>query len=84
MVVIAIAIGNAGSTLYLPALVTIAHKLNTTNSLVKISLACYLLTFGLSQLLYGPMSDAWGRKKVLISGLGIFGSSDLCVPSLMF
>ena len=72
MVVIAIAIGNAGSTLYLPALVTIAHKLNTTNSLVKISLACYLLTFGLSQLLYGPMSDAWGRKKVLISGLGIF------------
>lgn len=72
MVVIAIAIGNAGSTLYLPALVTIAHKLNTTNSLVKISLACYLLTFGLSQLLYGPMSDAWGRKKVLISSLGIF------------
>lgn len=72
MIAVAIAIGNAGSTLYLPALVTIAHKLNTTNSLVKISLACYLLTFGLSQLLYGPMSDAWGRKKVLISGLGIF------------
>ena len=72
LVVGTIAIGNAGSTLYLPALVTIASKLNTSSSMVKLSLACYLLTFGLSQLLYGPMSDAWGRRKILISGLSIF------------
>lgn len=72
MVVLAIAIGNAGSTLYLPALVTITHKLASTAALVKMSLSCYLLTFGLSQLVYGPLSDACGRRKILISGLVIF------------
>lgn len=81
MVVFAIAVGNAGSTLYLPALVTITHELATTSSLVKLSLSCYLLSFGLSQIIYGPLSDAFGRRKVLISGLVIFVIGSLIVAS---
>lgn len=72
MTVFAVAIGNAGSTLYLPALVTISHKLATTGAMVKLSLSCYLLTFGCSQILYGPLSDAYGRRKILIAGMAIF------------
>ncbi len=83
MAVYGIAIGNAGSTLYLPALVNITHKLNTTSGLVKLSLASYLLTFALSQLIYGPISDSIGRKKVLLTGLGIFlaGSIIICIAN---
>lgn len=72
LVIAAVAIGNAGSTLYLPALVTIGHTLHGTSGMMKLSLSFYLITFGLSQLFYGPLSDAFGRRINLISGLSVF------------
>lgn len=72
LVITAVAIGNAGSTLYLPALVNIGHALHGTNAMMKLSLSFYLITFGLSQLFYGPLSDAFGRRINLITGLAIF------------
>ena len=76
-VILAIALGNAGSTLYLPAMAIIGSDLHAASSLMKLSLSFYLITFGLSQLLYGPLSDAFGRRINLIVGLIIFfiGSS---------
>ena len=71
-VILAIALGNAGSTLYLPALLIIKNTLTTTSTLMKLSLSLYLVTFGLSQLIYGPLSDAFGRRINLIAGLSIF------------
>ena len=62
LVIFAVALGNAGSTLYLPALVEMKHQLHTDAATMKITLSCYLLTFGLSQLFYGPLSDAFGRE----------------------
>ncbi len=71
-VILAIALGNAGSTLYLPALLLIKTDLATTSTLIKLSLSFYLVTFGLSQLVYGPLSDAFGRRVNLIVGLSLF------------
>jgi len=67
-----IALGNAGSTLYLPALINIGHDLHASNGEMQITLACYLISFGVSQFFYGPLSDAFGRKVVLLSGCAIF------------
>lgn len=72
LMVCAVALGNAGTTLYLPALVNIANSLHTTGSMMKLSLSCYLISFGLSQIFYGPLSDAYGRRINLIVGLIIF------------
>jgi len=36
------------------------------------TLTLYLLGFGLSQLVYGPLSDYFGRRKVILVGLAIF------------
>ncbi|MDC0534241.1 multidrug effflux MFS transporter [Francisellaceae bacterium] len=72
LIIIAVALGNAGSTLYLPALVTISHNLNTNGALMKLTLSCYLISFGLSQLFYGPLSDAFGRRINLLTGVSIF------------
>jgi len=71
-IVTASIIGNAGSTLYLPALLSIGQDLNASPTLMKLSLSFYLITFGLSQIFYGPLSDAFGRRINLIIGLTIF------------
>ena len=72
LVIAAIALGNAGSTLYLPAMPVITSSLHTTGQMMKLSLSLFLISFGASQLLYGPLSDAFGRKINLIFGLVIF------------
>ena len=72
MVIAAIALGNAGSTLYLPAMPAITVDLDTTGAMMKLSLSLFLIGFSLSQLFYGPLSDAFGRKINLVLGLIIF------------
>ncbi len=72
LVIAAIALGNAGSTLYLPAMPVIASHLHTTGALMKLSLSLFLIGFGVSQLFYGPLSDALGRRINLFAGLIIF------------
>lgn len=57
---------------YLPSLPNIKYELSLDDALVEMTLTIYLLGFGLSQLLYGPLSDYFGRRKVLILGMGIF------------
>lgn len=72
MVIAAIALGNAGSTLYLPAMPNITYELHTSAAAMKLSLSLFLIGFSLSQLFYGPLSDAFGRKINLLIGLIIF------------
>lgn len=71
-IVAAIALGNAGSTLYLPAMPMIANALHTDAASMKLSLSLFLLGLGASQLIYGPLSDAYGRRFSLLIGLVIF------------
>jgi Bcr/CflA subfamily drug resistance transporter len=71
-VFLATALGNAGSTLYLPALLQIGHELNASNAEMKLSLSIYLLSIGISQLFYGPLSDAFGRRINFLVGLVLF------------
>ena len=67
-----VALGNAGSTLYLSALVQIGQDLHASDSMMKLTLSCYLVSFGVSQLFYGPLSDSFGRRIILLIGLSIF------------
>ena len=72
LVISAIALGNGGSTLYLPAMPIITKALHTTGAMMQLSLSLFLIGFSISQLFYGPISDAFGRKSSLIGGLIIF------------
>lgn len=71
-VIIAVSLVNAGSTLYLPAMLNIQHDFHTTNWLMRLTLSSYLIAFALSQFLHGPLSDAYGRRVNLIMGCIIF------------
>ncbi len=64
---------------YLPSIPTIAKSLDTDISLIQMTLSMYLLVFAFLQILFGPISDAIGRRKVVVGGLGIFAiGSFLC------
>src|SRR3989338_2279555 len=75
-------LGQISSDVYLPALPTIRNVFDTTEQWMQLSLAVFMLGFSISHLIYGPISDAIGRKKPLLCGLGvcIIGTS-LCLFS---
>ncbi|OCG42899.1 Bcr/CflA family multidrug efflux MFS transporter [Gilliamella sp. Bif1-4] len=58
--------------MYLPSMPTIARDFNVTDGTVQLTISCYLLGFSAGQLLFGPLTDSYGRRKVLIFGLIIF------------
>jgi MFS transporter, DHA1 family, multidrug resistance protein len=64
--------------MYLPSMPTIAQKFNVADATVQLTISCYLLGFSLGQLLFGPLTDSYGRRKVLSAGLIIFIIAALC------
>ncbi len=55
--------------LYLPALPALTSGFGATMSQAQLTLTGLLLAFGLSQLVWGPVSDRFGRRPVLLLGL---------------
>lgn len=55
--------------LYLPALPGLTQDLGASMAQAQLTLSALLLAFGLSQLVWGPVSDRFGRKPVLLVGL---------------
>lgn len=66
------AIGPFSVDMYLPALPAITEDLRTTTSATQMTLLAFLASFSLLQLIYGPISDAVGRKPPLYFGLVVF------------
>ncbi|AJD45220.1 multidrug effflux MFS transporter [Rhizobium sp. SEMIA 4085] len=66
------AIGPFAIDMYLPALPSIGVDLGSDNHVTQLSLLTFFISFALAQLLYGPLSDMWGRKLPLYLGIGIF------------
>lgn len=64
-----IAISPLTIDMYLPALPAITDDLRASPSLVQLTLTGTLLGIGLGQLIVGPLSDAFGRRRPLIIGL---------------
>ncbi len=64
-----IAVGQTGMSLLLPALPAMQNDLQISAQTTQWLVSAYLLGFGPSQLFYGPLSDIYGRRPVLLSGL---------------
>lgn len=63
------ALGPMAIDLYLPALPAIAREMNEPLSRIQYSLSAYTIAFAMSQLVYGPLSDRFGRRAILYPGL---------------
>jgi DHA1 family bicyclomycin/chloramphenicol resistance-like MFS transporter len=66
----------------LPALNQIAVSLHTSPSMSGLTISLFMAGFAATPLAYGPISDRYGRKPVLVAGLILFGlASLLCALS---
>jgi DHA1 family bicyclomycin/chloramphenicol resistance-like MFS transporter len=58
--------------MYLPALPSLTTDWNTTEAVINLTLVGFFISFSLSLLMYGPVSDRFGRKPVLMAGISIY------------
>ncbi|WP_119344183.1 multidrug effflux MFS transporter [Facilibium subflavum] len=71
-IVITLVIIMVGTTdLHIPSLPAITKALHTSVSSVQLTVTFYLIGYGISPVIYGPLSDKLGRKVILCTGLFI-------------
>lgn len=58
--------------IYVPSQVAMRQDLETTTSLMGLSLSVYALVFAISIIIYGPIVDRFDGKRVLLFGMGMF------------
>lgn len=57
---------------YLPAMPTMAEQLNIPIHDVELSLSLFLAGFAIGQIIGGPLSDHFGRRRIIFSGISLF------------
>ena len=73
-----------------PLIINIAADLNLTVSVAAMSVTAYMLAFGVFTLLFGPLSDRFGKVKIInIAAIGtaifsVLGAFSFNLPSLIF
>lgn len=66
-----------GTDLYLASFPAMVSELSTTSAWVQLSLTTFLVGAGLGQLIFGPLSDRFGRRGPLIGGLVVYVASSI-------
>jgi MFS transporter, DHA1 family, multidrug resistance protein len=66
---VSLSLGLVASTIYVPSVPAIASGLHTSVARVQFTFVGYLVAFAASMLVFGPLSDRFGRKRILIWGL---------------
>lgn len=82
-----VALQPLATDMFLPSLPGIGREFNAPISAVQWTLSIFIIGFGLSQLLAGPLSDRYGRYPVLVGGIGIFALASFAAifaPDLQF
>ncbi|MBF0355674.1 MAG: multidrug effflux MFS transporter [Alphaproteobacteria bacterium] len=80
-----VAIGPVSTDLYLPSLPAVMRAFEANVALAQLTLSAFMAGFGAMMLVYGPLSDRFGRRPVLLSGMILYGlASVFCLraPSI--
>lgn len=80
-----VALGQISTSIYVPSLPAIVDDLAATQAQVNLTLSGFLAGFAVCQLVFGPLSDRWGRRPTLLAGLSLYLVASLwCVlaPSI--
>lgn len=66
------ALGPLSTDMYLASLPALTQLMQTDAARVQLTLSVFLAGFALTQLCYGPLSDRYGRRPLLLGGIGLF------------
>lgn len=58
--------------LYVPSLPAIVNFYHTSESLVQLSIALYMLGYSAGQIFFGVLADCYGRRKILLGSILLF------------
>jgi DHA1 family bicyclomycin/chloramphenicol resistance-like MFS transporter len=75
--------GTLAMHMFVPALPDAARDLHATPAVMQMTISLYILGLAGGQLVYGPISDAYGRRPALIAGLVLYtagGAAALLAP----
>jgi len=75
-------IGPLSMDMYLPSMPNIERALSASTAQVGLTISSYLIGFAVGQMIYGPVSDRYGRRPVLLVALAVFSlASAACALS---
>ena len=72
-----VAVGPLSTDMHLPSLPDMTRLFGTEVSMVQLTLSVFVAGFAVAQLVYGPLSDRYGRRPLLLGGLGLFFAASL-------
>jgi DHA1 family bicyclomycin/chloramphenicol resistance-like MFS transporter len=72
-----IAVGAFAVDMYIPSFAAIARDLHTDPGNVQLTMTAYFLAVAIGQIIYGPISDAVGRRRPLFAGLALFAAGSI-------
>jgi DHA1 family bicyclomycin/chloramphenicol resistance-like MFS transporter len=58
--------------MYLPVLPSMVKEFNTTESLIQLSLTMGMIGLAVGQIIFGPISQKWGRRPILLISMVLF------------
>lgn len=70
--ILSVAIADIATDLYLVALPSIANHFKVEGSVVQLTISLNLVGFAISGLIYGPLSDYYGRRPIMLIGMTVF------------
>lgn len=72
LAILMLSIGQFTSDIYLPSLPSLIYFFHTSSSTMQLSITFYYVGYGLSQFFYGPLSDCYGRRPIVLTSLSIY------------
>jgi DHA1 family bicyclomycin/chloramphenicol resistance-like MFS transporter len=72
-----VAIGPFSIDMYLPSLPALQRHFSADAAATQLTLSAYFVGLALGQIIYGPVSDRFGRKKPMLVGLGVYVAASL-------
>ena len=67
-----VAMGQVSVALYIPSMPAIASDFAVGTGRVTLTLTIFLAAFAMAQLVYGPVSDRYGRRRALLGGIFLY------------
>ncbi len=72
VIVILLSVGQFTNDIYLPSIPSLITYFSTTENSIQLTITLYFIGYGVSQLFYGPLSDYYGRRPVILISLCIY------------